>query len=365
MHSSYRGKSKQATRPAVAQADESGLTYNERKALILGARFPSLGRADQRWLSVLLEKIFAHAANGKSYRRKWLADVMRCSEKTVQRAITNGVKLGVLRRRRHGKYGRGGRSHNEYEIDYEWLRTFTRPVERGQAVNQTGQADRETGQAGRGKGKQRGQVVPLPHNISARTQSLLFPLSDPLDESPSPSSSPAESPSQPAAIEQRHDQAGEWEAVVVELRTCGVIAADAAAAAARANGCTPAEVQAIIAHYDDHAGAWQPGALYRRVASARPGEDPADLWQLMDPRYVSRREQDERAAAAGEQARKMAAYLAHAAQLEPNYGAAVDALDPEQRRSWLPRQLHRAPEADQRAYLLHRLAADATREAPQ
>jgi hypothetical protein len=122
----------------------------------------------------------------------------------------------------------------------------------------------------------------------------------------------------------------DWDQVVVELRACGVgLATDAKRKALRA-GFSPAECLSIIAHWRANRPAWEPGALYRRLAYVDPGIPPGDGWPAADPLAARQRGaalRDRRQAAArAANAAEVAAAAADDAELEARCGPALDNL---------------------------------------
>jgi len=78
-----------------------------------------------------------------------------------------------------------------------------------------------------------------------------------------------------------------WPLVVVEVKSCGVNQARAAANAARMLGATPADVQSIVEEWRTRKPGWAYAVqnLYRRLCSFDPQQAPADGWPPFDPAY--------------------------------------------------------------------------------
>ena len=126
------------------------------------------------------------------------------------------------------------------------------------------------------------------------------------------------------------------------LHRRGVAAAGDACEEAIRNGVSPSEVAAIIAVYDTSPGAWGPGALYKRVSIARPGDDPMQGWSPVSEEYAKRRRESEAAAKRAEQDRRRADdadRLERERQereaLERRHGPKLDAMSPAEREALL------------------------------
>jgi len=72
--------------------------------------------------------------------------------------------------------------------------------------------------------------------------------------------------------------ASDWAEVESDLIDLGLGYPRAAITRAQANGCSPGDIGRLIQHAGQHPGAWGPGAIFSRVASAQPGGDPAAGW---------------------------------------------------------------------------------------
>ncbi len=125
-----------------------------------------------------------------------------------------------------------------------------------------------------------------------------------------------------------------WEGVGERLKGRGVMRPAEAIANARGNGVEPAQVEALIDHYDNHPGAWEAGALYQRVLNATPDLPPGKGWpeptagyQLEDRLEQRERYYREQQRRREEATRRKAAERQREAELERRHGAAVDALD--------------------------------------
>lgn len=128
-----------------------------------------------------------------------------------------------------------------------------------------------------------------------------------------------------------------WGDAAQRLRQLGVTQADAAIGAARRNGATLTMVHAAIEWYLASKGAWEPGALYGRIAALAPGTDPTAHWPPMAEEFRRReanaeREARDRRQQAERKAKDQARRQQHAAelQLERDWGPKVDALTRDQ-----------------------------------
>lgn len=129
-----------------------------------------------------------------------------------------------------------------------------------------------------------------------------------------------------------------WEGVGNILISLGVAAAGRAISNAQANRCGPADVLPLIEHYQSKPGAYQPGALFRRVSQAMPGGDPASGWPLESAKWLRSRQQADQVAQRDQAAQKAAARQAEiearqqARQvLEAEYGPALDEMNEAER----------------------------------
>lgn len=118
----------------------------------------------------------------------------------------------------------------------------------------------------------------------------------------------------------------------------GLAAPQAAISRARANGCQPADVLALIDHARSMPGAWGPGAVFSRVSAAIPGTDPAagwpkpaDTWQQQQKRQEQLQQINQNTQQAARlRAEKQAKRQANAALIR-DYGAALDDLSDAER----------------------------------
>jgi hypothetical protein len=84
----------------------------------------------------------------------------------------------------------------------------------------------------------------------------------------------------------------DWGGVEEELLRRELTAAQDAIASARSRGLAPADVLALVAHFDSHPGAWGPGALFVRIRNHLPGAPAESGWMPMSAEYVARRRRE-------------------------------------------------------------------------
>ena len=137
-----------------------------------------------------------------------------------------------------------------------------------------------------------------------------------------------------------------WPEAEGEVFWFGVRAANVAVASVRDHGGTPADVRALVAYAAGRPAAWESpaGALFQRLLRWRRGQAVAEHWpppnlawvdpeKLAEARRLGQRRQ---AAAERERERRSRRDEAELAEIEAAHGAAVDALDPAERRRLLP-----------------------------
>lgn len=135
------------------------------------------------------------------------------------------------------------------------------------------------------------------------------------------------------------DRDAEWEEAEAALIEVGVGTAAAAIDTAKRRGCQPVDVRRVIAHWRDKHPAWTPGAIVFRIGNLSRLQDPAEpgLWPKPQPPPVDTSAERLRVAAEHEAKRVAAARLLEASEaeqerLEREYGAKVDALNPDKIR---------------------------------
>ena len=72
--------------------------------------------------------------------------------------------------------------------------------------------------------------------------------------------------------------AADWGVVEEKLIGLGLAKAQDAIQAAQDHGAAPVHILELIGHYLAHPNAWGPGALFSRIGTWRPGQDPGSLW---------------------------------------------------------------------------------------
>ncbi len=94
--------------------------------------------------------------------------------------------------------------------------------------------------------------------------------------------------------------ADDWQAVVVEVRQCGLNQAKHAVEIAKLQGATPDDVRAILLEWRTRRVGWQyaPQNHYRRLLQFDPQQSPSDGWSPFDPDYQARLDRDAAAAEA-------------------------------------------------------------------
>lgn len=123
------------------------------------------------------------------------------------------------------------------------------------------------------------------------TKSAAVVSSKSIDPLPSPKGSPLPFRRPVEAVEAvQVDEGGsraaaEWLDVEREAARAGVGAAKAAIDQARGRGASPELVRAIVEHFRSTPGAWGPGALQKRIASALPGVPACEGWPRADAAY--------------------------------------------------------------------------------
>lgn len=136
-----------------------------------------------------------------------------------------------------------------------------------------------------------------------------------------------------------------WEEIAAELRTLRVHLAGQAIAALQEARVSPQTARAAIKHYRACPGAWDAGALYRRLQRLRPGDDPATGWVDPSDDWQQRERQRQAAEISREAARRAELYAAareravaeQAARVElaERWGSVVDGLSDRELRELL------------------------------
>lgn len=99
-------------------------------------------------------------------------------------------------------------------------------------------------------------------------------------------------------VKYARDPSDPWKEITRKLKSRGVKFPEGCLNKAILNGCNPDQVEAAVAHYDAHNGAWQQGALFDRIRCLMPEQDARDLWPAPSAEYAKaeiarkQREQD-------------------------------------------------------------------------
>lgn len=118
-----------------------------------------------------------------------------------------------------------------------------------------------------------------------------------------------------------------WREVEEELRSRGVSAADAAVQAAQGKGRSPAEVVTLLREFDQANGAYQAGALYRRVTGELTRwPAPDQQHQSREDRKAADRRYEKQAAENRAASRRAAQERAKSREDEATYGPILDAM---------------------------------------
>lgn len=122
-----------------------------------------------------------------------------------------------------------------------------------------------------------------------------------------------------------------WSSVVVLLESEGMDLAVSACEKARANGSIPAEVEALVKHWQDHKPAWDVGTLHNKICGLKQGRSVR--WPKLSAEYerLQAVEKQKKANATAATTRKKqknerAENEQRAAELEANFGAQLDAM---------------------------------------
>lgn len=133
-------------------------------------------------------------------------------------------------------------------------------------------------------------------------------------------------PSMPPPI----DEPDGWTVVVEDMRSLGVVDPHGSREQAEARGVTAAEAAAIVAYYRSHSGGLGPGALRWRVASASPGQSPAEGWPPPSRHYAdaqrAEREQTDRERERADRERRAVEAAQAQQDIEARYSTIADSL---------------------------------------
>jgi len=141
----------------------------------------------------------------------------------------------------------------------------------------------------------------------------------------------------PTPQKSQHSLECEWAAAVDEILAAGVGQAVQACGSARASGCTPQQVLAVLEFWESSKPAWNAGALVRRLEKLRPDQDPTfeDLWpprskaaEVARSREDSLRKQTELQEQRARDSKQLADERKRIQDLEQKYGEYLDSNQP-------------------------------------
>lgn len=128
--------------------------------------------------------------------------------------------------------------------------------------------------------------------------------------------------------------AAAWQTAERRVGKCGVALAADAIKFARANGWTAASVLAACEHFLAHRGAWNGGALYKRLRFGTPDTPADEGWPNMADEYLAEQRRDRAIELARSTRRdtttaqqRCEREARERAELESRYGPRLDALD--------------------------------------
>ena len=252
-----------------------------------------------------------------------LAEDLDVGVRTLQHAKSVAKRLGVLKIEMD--CGSGGRRADRLSVNLDGLRAYQKqhepPCEIGAAPRKVRMAPRKV------------RMAPRENSAAYKERSSSSSSISSKEPSPSVSSDPAAKRSVPEAAE-------DWQTVEGALGKLGMEAAGRCAAMARWKGYALAEMQALIAYWQEHPGAWRIGALWSRIENSAAGRAIAEGWPPMDESYLRQAEwrarvERERQQAAAEVAKDVArraeaqAKLAELQALEAKHLPGLEALDRE------------------------------------
>lgn len=112
------------------------------------------------------------------------------------------------------------------------------------------------------------------------------------------------------------------------MKSRGVEHVAAAILSAREAGATPADLEAIVRHFDAHAGAWGPAALQKRIKNFLRGQPPDSEWPKPSPKFSEAKTAARKAAHQAEELRRKKlqdeAKQREYAQREAEFGSILD-----------------------------------------
>jgi hypothetical protein len=255
-------------------------TFKERHQLLDAVTPERSGLSRAAWANVVALLRAVHECGEECWASvSWLTDRSGLPARTLHRARAAAIELGLLLV--ESRYNRVGRTTSVWRVDWLSLAQLDRRVVKAPSPGPSPQVGGEkwpttacpvcpTGECHCGTGEchsGRGECHNGTHNKD-ETLSLISQLT----------STPHPPTGTPASALDR--QAFAWRSVVEEVDRRGINQATAACAAAREGGSSPAEVLAVLAHWDAHRSGWEfsEAALYHRLRRLRAGEDATRGW---------------------------------------------------------------------------------------
>lgn len=271
-----------ARRPSESQTRLSfDAERRERKALVRAVDYTRTGLSEERWAScqeVLTYLIHVGTDRGIFPSVKRIAEACGLGRRTVSRAISDLVKLGVVNQRRRG------RQTASYALRLAALaaidvRLSDPPLDAPfDAPNAPLAAPSvRIGGASAARRVRVDGAANEQHRGINREPTL------------TPTTTAVAAPSGAPSVE-------EWSEVVAEVTGCGVNQAAAAVDRARKLGAKPEDVRAIMAEWRSRQDGWQHGEviLYRRIGRFNPQQPPTDGWPALDQAYQARLDLEQR-----------------------------------------------------------------------